>query len=56
VLRLDEDIEKLVVNMATAHTIGRAAVEKGMSTLRQDGFLKVKKGITSIEEVLRVVM
>jgi type IV pilus assembly protein PilB len=56
VLRMDEDIEKLIVGMATARDIGNMAREKGMSTLRQDGFMKVKRGITSIEEVLRVVM
>jgi type IV pilus assembly protein PilB len=56
VLGMDEDIEKLIVGMATARDIGTLAREKGMSTLRQDGYIKVKKGITSIEEVLRVVM
>ncbi len=56
VLSVDEDIEKLVVIMATAHTIGMAAQENGMRTLRQDGWVKVKRGVTSIEEVLRVVM
>lgn len=56
VFALDEEIEKLVISGATAHSIGRAAQEKGMKTLRQDGFSKVKQGITSIEEVLRVVM
>jgi len=56
VLSVDEDIEKLVVTMATAHTIGMAARENGMRTLRQDGWVKVKRGVTSIEEVLRVVM
>lgn len=56
VLSVDEDIEKLVVTMATAHTIGMAARENGMRTLRQDGWVKVKRGVTSVEEVLRVVM
>ncbi len=56
VLMVDEDIEKLVVNMATAHEIGRLARQKGMKTHREDGFIKVLRGITSIEEVLRVVM
>jgi type IV pilus assembly protein PilB len=56
VLGMDEDIEKLIVGMATARDIGTLAREKGMSTLRQDGYIKVKRGITSIEEVLRVVM
>jgi len=56
VMPVDEEIEKLVVNLATAREIGKAAREKGMKTLREDGFIKVKNGITSIEEVLRVVM
>ena len=55
-LSIDEDIERLIVDMSTAHSIGRLAKEKGMPTLREDGFLKVKQGLTSIEEVLRVVM
>lgn len=56
VFALDEDIERLVVSVSTAHQIAEAAREKGMKTLRQDGFVKVKQGLTSIEEVLRVVM
>lgn len=56
VLPVDEDIEKLVVGMSTAREIGLLARERGMKSLREDGFVKVKKGVTSIEEVLRVVM
>ncbi|MBU4175603.1 MAG: Flp pilus assembly complex ATPase component TadA [Actinobacteria bacterium] len=56
VLVVSEDIEKLVVSMATSRDIGELAREKGMKTLREDGFGKVREGITSIEEVLRVVM
>ncbi|PKQ28659.1 MAG: type II secretion system protein GspE [Candidatus Anoxymicrobium japonicum] len=56
VLGVDEEIEKLVVNMSTAREIGTLAREHGMVTLRGDGFSKVAQGITSIEEVLRVVM
>ena len=32
----------------------RTCVERGMTTLRQDGFEKVKAGRTTVEEVLRV--
>jgi len=56
ILMVDEEIEKSVVSMATAREIGVLAHDKGMATLREDGFFKVKQGITSIEEVLRVVM
>ena len=56
VLAMDEELERLVVSVVTAHVLGNAAQEKGMKPLRQDGFEKVKIGVTSIEEVLRVVM
>lgn len=56
IMVVDEELEKLVVNMATAREIGVFAHQQGMATLREDGFLKVKQGITSVEEILRVVM
>ena len=56
VLIVDDDIEKLVVTRATANSVGNLAREKGMKTLRDDGFSKVLNGTTSIEEILRVVM
>jgi type IV pilus assembly protein PilB len=56
VFAMDEDMEKLVVSVVTAHVLGEAAQVRGMKPLRQDGFMKVKEGMTSIEEVLRVVM
>lgn len=56
ILVLDEELDRMVVSMATAGEIARKAQMKGMTTLRQDGFSKVLQGVTSIEEVLRVVM
>ena len=56
VMVVSEDIEKLVVSLATSRDIGTLARENGMKTLREDGFDKVMQGITSIEEILRVVM
>ena len=41
---------------ASADEIGRAAREEGMTTLRDDGLDKVLEGLTSIEEILRVVV
>jgi len=35
--------------------VRRLAVEQGMRTLRQDGWLKVSEGLTTIAEVLRVI-
>lgn len=49
VLVIGEDVEKLVVSLATSRDIGNLAREKGMKTLREDGFGKVMQGVTSIE-------
>lgn len=47
-------IAKLIIERATAEAIEDKAVEEGMITLKQDGYLKVLDGITTIEEVIRV--
>ena len=52
---VSEQIERLAVARASSAEIMRVAVEQGMLTLRQDGWAKVRAGITSVEEVLRVV-
>jgi type IV pilus assembly protein PilB len=56
VMAVTEEIERLAVGHASTDDIGRAAREQGMATLREDGWLKVAKGLTSIEEILRVVV
>ncbi|MFP5253730.1 MAG: GspE/PulE family protein, partial [Actinomycetes bacterium] len=56
VMAVTEEIERLAVARASTDEIGRAARAQGMSTLREDGWLKVADGRTSIEEVLRVVV
>ena len=55
VMPVTEDIERLAVARASSAEIGRAAVEQGMSTLRNDGWAKAQLGLTSVEEILRVV-
>ncbi len=55
VMTVSEDIERLAVRRASTDEIGRAARDEGMTTLRDDGWLKVRQGRTTIEEVLRVV-
>lgn len=55
VMEVTEEIERLAVARATAADIERAAIANGMITLRQDGWVKALMGITSIEEVMRVV-
>ncbi len=52
---ISEEVRSLIVRKAPAGEIrGRAISELGMSTLREDGWVKAKLGITTIEEVLRV--
>jgi type IV pilus assembly protein PilB len=55
VMPMSEEIKRLTVKEASATTIMKQAKEEGLITMRDDGFIKVKMGITSIEEVMRVV-
>lgn len=54
VLTINDEIEKLLMEMAGETEITMAALEAGMITMLQDGILKAVEGITSIEEVRRV--
>ncbi len=53
-LVLNEAMRPLILNRSSSTTIAQKAMEQGMRTLRTDGWNKVKNGITTIEEVLRV--
>jgi hypothetical protein len=52
---MSEEIERLAVERASSEDIRRIAIAQGMRTLREDGMRKVERGITSLEEVLRIV-
>ena len=54
VLDVDEDIEGAIVRRENATQIRNLSIEKGMKTLREDGWAKVFAGVTSVKEVLRV--
>ena len=54
VMDVDEDIQDLIVKRSTSAEIQRLAIEKGMVTMRQDGYLKSLQGLTTLEEVNRV--
>lgn len=54
VMDVDEDIQDLIVKRSTSAEIQRRAIEKGMVTMRQDGYLKALQGLTTLEEVNRV--
>jgi type IV pilus assembly protein PilB len=54
VMPITEKISKLIVEKATAAEIQRQAVEEGMLTMKQDGYVKVLEGVTTMDEVIRV--
>jgi type IV pilus assembly protein PilB len=54
VITATEKISRLTMERAAASEIEKQAVEEGMIKMKQDGYLKVLEGITTIEEVLRV--
>ncbi len=53
-LLMNDELRDLTTQKADSNTIKQAAIRHGMRTLRQDGWLKVMSGVTSISEVLRV--
>ncbi len=53
-LLVDDQIRDLVVRRQGSHIIERAAAERGMAMLRQDGLRKALAGTTTLEEVYRV--
>ena len=54
VMDVTEEIQNLIVRRATTAEIQKAAIQQGMITMRQDGYLKALNGITTLEEVNRV--
>ena len=55
VMTVTEDIERLAVARSSSAEIARLARQQGMLTLREDGWMKAQMGLTSVEEILRVV-
>lgn len=51
---MDEDIRRLILKNSDSNRIREMARERGMRTLMEDGTEKIKNGITTLEEVLRV--
>jgi len=54
VLPVSEKIARLILEKADNSAIEKEAILEGMITMKQDGYLKVLQGVTTIEEVLRV--
>ena len=53
-MEVSENIQQLIIKRATAHEVQKVAMQEGMITMKQDGYLKALTGITTIEEVNRV--
>jgi type IV pilus assembly protein PilB len=53
VMPIDDEIREQILMRAQSREIKKKATEKGMITLRRSGLIKIKNGVTSIEEVLR---
>jgi type II secretory ATPase GspE/PulE/Tfp pilus assembly ATPase PilB-like protein len=51
---MNDDLRKLTVGKADSNQLRKKAIESGMRSLRDDGWMKVRQGSTSIAEVLRV--
>jgi type IV pilus assembly protein PilB len=51
---IDTEIKEMILEGASADELKKTAVKLGMRTLRMSGLNKVKEGIISIEEVIRV--
>jgi len=54
VIKIDEIFQELIVNGFPMDQVRARAKEQGTMLLRQDGFIKTMRGLTTVEEVLRV--
>jgi type IV pilus assembly protein PilB len=50
---MKEEIKELILSRASTSEIKKEAIRLGMKTLRQSGIMKIKDGVTTIEEVFR---
>ncbi|TSC88811.1 MAG: type IV pilus assembly protein PilB [Parcubacteria group bacterium Gr01-1014_3] len=55
VLDIDNDIREAIVRHADASEIKKIAIKNGMTTMLEDGYKKAAAGVTTIEEILRVI-
>jgi type IV pilus assembly protein PilB len=54
VMPVSEKLSKLIIEKAAAAEIQKQAMDEGMLTMKQDGYVKVLEGITTMDEVVRV--
>src|SRR5213075_2518043 len=56
VMAIDDELRDMILSGGSAIDIKKRAVENGMITLRRSGLVKIKEGITTIEEVVREIV
>jgi len=56
IMPISEEIERLTAEAKSSDDIRRLAIEQGMVTLREDGLEKARLGLTSVDEIFRVVV
>ncbi len=56
VMVMKEEIKELILSRASTSEIKKEAMRLGMKTLRQSGIIKIREGMTTIEEVLRTTI
>jgi len=54
IMTLTDEIHALIINSSPARTIRKAAISAGMRTMREDGLHKVVRGVTTVDEVVRL--
>jgi type IV pilus assembly protein PilB len=52
---LSEEIDRMIIERYPSEDLRKAAIAEGMTPLREDGLLKVAQGVTTLEEIFRVV-
>jgi type II secretory ATPase GspE/PulE/Tfp pilus assembly ATPase PilB-like protein len=53
-MELNDDIRQLIINHEDAMQLTLAARRNGMRNLREEGWMKIRDGVTTVEEVMRV--
>jgi type IV pilus assembly protein PilB len=53
VMPMKEEVKELVLSRASTSEIKKEAIRLGMKTLRQSGIMKIKEGVTTVEEIFR---
>jgi type IV pilus assembly protein PilB len=53
VMSMTPEIRRMILKEKSAADLQQTAIKQGMLTLRMDGIMKIKKGITTLEEVVK---